>query len=177
MRKVCLIVMFFCLDIIFCFAYTPAEMNVIFDVEANDPGYMEFGFSSTPDGQEKIEEFQLVFGEGQSEDVDELYAYWHVVSTSSFDLSLYCEPLIGEDGISLLDWGITWLTDDDQPKRIGGENEYGAENSDLILTRVAGQGDPLAEVGSKKLDITIFSDEIQKAGSYSGCLILKMESI
>ena len=176
MRKVCLILLLSNLITNVFAAYEPAEMSVTFDVEANDPAYIEFGFSASPDGQNRIEEFQIAVGNNEEKNTNVVYAYWNVISASSFELRLYCEPLISKDG-NLLDWNVKWLTDDSQYLVIGGDSEYGSENSNVIFTRIAKEGEPLAAVGSKKLDIAVFSDAGQKAGDYSGQLVLQMESI
>lgn len=176
MRKVCLILLISNLIGSVFATYEPAEMSVTFDVEANDPAYIEFGFSAGPDGQNRIEEFQITLGNNEDENTNVVYAYWNVISTASFDLSLYCEPLISDEG-NLLGWNVTWMSDESDYQRIGGEDEYGSENSNVIFTRIAKEGEPLAAVGSKKLDIAVFSDAGQKAGDYSGHLVLQMESI
>lgn len=176
MRKVCLILLLSNLITNVFAAYEPAEMSVTFDVEANDPAYIEFGFSASPDGQNRIEEFQIAVGNNEEKNTNVVYAYWNVISASSFELRLYCEPLISKDG-NLLDWSVTWMSNESDYQRIGGEDEYGSENSNVIITRIAKRGEPLSAVGSKKLDIAVFSDAGQKAGDYSGQLVLQMESI
>lgn len=153
--------------------YDPAEMTVNFDIRQNDPGIFEIGFSSTPEGRERLETIEMVVAEDDSPDV---YAYWDVLSTSSFMLSLYCDPLISDSG-ERLDWSVSWTGDDAQTLSIGGNDEYGMENSDLIMTRSAIEGGSLAAKGSRRLDISVYNDGTQRAGDYSGTLVLKMESL
>lgn len=150
------------------------DMVVTFNTGSGAVSYTDFGFSSDAGGDRKISSFHLNVSEGGDTE-DDIYAYWDVMSASSFILSLYCEPLVSDEG-EMLDWTVSW-TAGGRMMEIGGGNEYGTENSDPVTIRIAERGGPLLTRGSRKLDISVLSEKTMKAGDYTGNLILRMESL
>lgn len=155
---------------------TSEEMNVSFDIL--DQGYIEyidFGFTSDSSARSRLEDviIDATKADGEQENI---YAYWNTLSTLSFSLEMYADPLIAESG-AMLDWTISWDSDNKREKIFIGGSRYGEMNGETLHTRVTSVGSPLADYGNKKLDIDIPVGESTMAGSYTGQIVMRLESI
>lgn len=153
-----------------------ANMTVFFNIlDEGYTGYMDFGFANGANAESTIETIDAEVSANWEESVDNIYAYWDVVSTESFSLELYTEPLISENG-HMLDWTISWNSENNDEVYIGGD-KYGVSNSTVIHTRNTPTGASLEDKGHTKLEIDIPVDESLPSGKYTGRIVMRLESI
>lgn len=177
MKRLFLISMFILSSICSLFAIMSAEeMVVTFDIlDQGYVGYLDFGFANDSNARKRLEDVSVDVTKTEEEQED-VYAYWNTLSTLSFVLEMYAEPLVADSG-AMLDWTISWDSDEKKEKTYIGGSKYGEMNSETLYTRVTSSGSTLSDYGNKKLDIDIPVDESVMAGSYTGHIVMTLESI
>lgn len=172
MRKILLVSVFITISGAWLIAAS-SDMVVSFPIAQGFDGYIDFGFSTDSEGRNRIDEttFEVFSGESSKN----VYAYWDVLSTESFILRLYSEPLNSIAGRSI-DWVVSWNSGAEIVS-IGGIDKYGVSNGEALFVRDVSIGNPLHESGSKKLGILVPIDDSTISGEYSGRLVMQLESI
>lgn len=178
MSKRVLLAIFAILSSSFLMAIVPEEasMTVSFNIfDEGYTGYMDFGFANDSATRSTIESIEVDIATNWESSIENVYAYWDVVSTQPFSLELYTEPLVSDLG-NTIDWTISWESEKEERLYIGGD-KYGISNSTTIYTREASVGSPLSDRGQKKLEIDVPVDESLSSGEYSGQIVMRLESI
>lgn len=172
MRKIFLMSLFIVI-LTHLFATETSNMVVSLPISQGFDGYIDFGFSVDSSGRNNIDE--AIFEISSNKGMSDIYAYWDVLSTESFILSLYSEPLNSKTG-GALDWVVSWDSEGERVS-IGGIDKYGTSNRAALLVREVSIGDSLHDSGSRKLGIWVPANDSLVSGDYSGRLVMQLESI